>query len=219
MIVSWKDDPVLIKTQVDETTGEFSFGVVHLRLKSRESRLPSDRGQTKMHSTKVMPLKEPTPARDLARVNMGREAGSLVFAASGTRSTSTAAARCRSGAIVLARLGLVDAQAPAAELSLIQRLNCFIDAFRQLDEGETARLTSLSIGHDLGAQHAAIRGKHFPKFIGGGIKRQITDIQFLAQSLSHLKRAGWPGRMGWQHRLRADWKRMIQQLIALTRST
>ena len=86
----------------------------------------------------------------------------------------------RTRALGLAVLGLVDAQAAAAELLTVQRLDGGVGVLRRhLDETEAARLAGLTVGHEADGIDVAVSGEQVAHLVFGGGKGEVADVDRL----------------------------------------
>ena len=86
--------------------------------------------------------------------------------------------------MVVAWLGLIHSQGSGPKPRLVQSLDCFFGTLDHLDECEPAAVASLAVRANCRAQHTAIWGEHLPQLIGGGIERQVSNIQLLQNVLT-----------------------------------
>lgn len=89
---------------------------------------------------------------------------------------------------VLAGLGLVHRQAPAAELGGVQRLNRLLGTLGQLDEPEPPALAGLAVRADGRAEHPPVRGEHLPQRVGRPfrLRAPVEEVHAAQQRVEYV---------------------------------
>jgi hypothetical protein len=79
-------------------------------------------------------------------------------------------------------------QIPAIHAGAIQGIHCLLRFFLRAhgDEAETASATRGAVGHQVGFKHSAVGGKSILQMIFSGVKREVSDEEFVIHSVVFL---------------------------------
>jgi hypothetical protein len=97
------------------------------------------------------------------------------------KSTTTATA-------FFARARDIYGQIPAIHAGAIQGIHCLLRFFLSAhgDKAESASATRGAVGHEVGFEHSAVGGKSILQIIFSGVKREVSDEEFVIHSVMFL---------------------------------